>query len=299
MKNKGLVFAVVTAFISGISIFSNSVFVSTMNPVAFTFIRNTIVAVMLTIVLVMSGRRGEVHALAKNDWAKLALIGIVGGGIPFAMFFSGLSMIGAVNGNILQKTLFLWVALLAVPVLKEKISIIQLAGYSVLFLGLFVFGGTFTMVPAVGSYLILGATVLWAVEQVIAKITLKNVSPLLVAWSRMVFGLPCLLIYMAATGTVSSLLAITSALVVPCVVSSVLLVAYMGTWYNALSRAPATFVSSILVFAPVVTMLLGAGVFHKTITEQQVFNMVFLTLGLVLVSIDAVIRQRQRIGQPV
>ena len=58
----------------------------------------------------------------------------------------------------------------------------------------------------------------------------------------------------------------------PVIVSSVLLVCYMSTWYTALSKAPATLVSSILVFAPVVTALLQSAILHKAINRPTIYS---------------------------
>ncbi|OGG12033.1 hypothetical protein A2Z00_03300 [Candidatus Gottesmanbacteria bacterium RBG_13_45_10] len=284
MIKKGVALSLVTALISGIAIFSNSIFVSHADPLIFTIVRNALVALVLTGILVGMQQLEKLRSLTKKEWGLLVAIGAIGGGIPFAMFFTGLSMIGAVNGNILQKTLFLWIALLAIPILKERISKVQLLGYLALFLGMFVFGGSFRFVPAAGSYLVLGATILWAVENIIAKITLRSVSPAIVSWGRMVFGLPFLLIAVAVFGKMHMLVSPTALAPFPLVASSVLLVAYVLTWYTALSSAPATLVSSILVFAPVVTAILASGILHKGIAGQQLVSMILLTVGTLLVS---------------
>ena len=152
---KGINLAIATAVISGVSIFANSFFVSKTDPLTFTIVRNTVVALFLTAILAAFGFRQKLKNLTKKEWGKLIAIGAIGGGIPFALFFTGLSEIGALNSNIIQKTLFLWVALLAVPLLKERISKIQLVGYVSLFIGMFVVGGTIRFVSNTGTWLIL------------------------------------------------------------------------------------------------------------------------------------------------
>ena len=205
---------------------------------------------------------------------KLIAIGAIGGGIPFALFFTGLSEIGALNSNIIQKTLFLWVALLAVPLLKERISKIQLVGYVSLFIGMFVVGGTIRFVSNTGTWLILSATMLWAIENVIAKVTLKTVSPIIVSWGRMVFGLPFLFIAMAVMGKFPLLLSPAAYAPIPIIVSSALLTLYVTTWYSALALAPATLVSAILVFAPVVTALLGSVILKKNSCRTTTYELI-------------------------
>ncbi len=284
MIKKGIVLSFLTACISGISIFSNAIFVSHADPLIFSIVRNALVALLLTVILAFTKQTKLLRQLSRKQWGMLMLIGAIGGGIPFAMFFTGLSTVGAVNGNILQKSLFLWVLLLAVPVLKERISKTQLIGYIALFVGMFVFGGTYKLIPSTGAFLVLGATILWAIENVIAKISLEYIEPGVVAWGRMVFGLPFLLGAAAVFGKTPLLLQPSAYMLMPLVVSSVLLVLYVTTWYWALSKAPATVVSSVLVFAPVVTAVLGMVLFHKAFVGQQGINALLLIIGSLLVS---------------
>jgi drug/metabolite transporter (DMT)-like permease len=279
---KGIMFSLLAAGISGISIFANTIFVSKTDPLIFTIIRNMVVALLLSAGLVVSGQTKHLTTLSKKEWGKLLVIGAIGGGIPFALFFTGLASIGAVNGNILQKTLFLWVALLAVPFLKERISKVQLIGYATLFIGMFFFGGTFKIIPKTGTWLVLGATILWAIENVIAKITLKTVPSAVVSWGRMVFGLPFLFVAAAFFGKLGLLVNVTSYSLTPIIVSSILLTLYVTIWYRALSKAPATLVSSVLVFAPVVTAVLSLLILGKPIAGQQIAMITLLTAGTLL-----------------
>jgi len=63
----------------------------------------------------------------------LLLIGLVGGSIPFYLYFEGLSKISAINGAIIHKSLVIWVALLAIPFLKENMSKLQALAVFALF----------------------------------------------------------------------------------------------------------------------------------------------------------------------
>lgn len=280
---QGIKFALITAVISGISIFSNAVFVSKADPLVFAFMRNALVIVICSALLIGQSKLSLVAKLSLKQWGLLALIGIVGGGIPFALFFTGLSQIGAVSGNLIQKTLFLWVLLLAVPILKERVSRIQIVGYGVLLAGMFYSGSSISILPKMGTWLILVATILWAIEQIIAKLTLKTVDPLIVAWGRMVFGLPCLALAIGMSGKTGLLFSSPSYVITPLVVSALLLTAYMSAWYRALSVAPATLVSSVLVIAPVVTAILSRIVLHKPFVEGQILSSLMLVLGATMV----------------
>lgn len=280
---KGIQLALVTAVISGVSIFANGIFVSRTDPLIFAFVRNIVVFLFLSIWIITRSNITHVRSLAAKQWGMLLLIGIIGGGIPFALFFTGLSEIGAVNGNIIQKTLFIWVAIMAVPLLGERIYRLQFVGYAVILAGMFYFGGGITVVHKTGTWLVLAATVLWAMEQIIAKRTLSHVLPVIVAWGRMLFGLPMLfaaIVFLGKTGLLSQLSTNT---LTPLTVSAVLLTAYMTTWYSALKRAPAVLVSSVLVAAPVVTALLTRFVLQKPFKDGQMVSLTLLVVGVLFI----------------
>lgn len=269
--------------ISGVSIYANGIFVSKIDPLVFALVRNFSVALILTGLLAASKKLSQLKSLTKKDWGRLVLIGVIGGGLPFALFFTGLAQIGAVNGNIIQKSLFIWVAFLAIPLLKEKVKPVQWLGCGVLFISMFLVGGTYKFTAQAGSWLVLTATILWALENIISKITLRSVSPSVLSWSRMVFGLPVLATAAILTGKLGlTASALTS--VWPAVgVSAILLSVYMLIWYSALSAAPATLVSSILVAAPVVTALLG-GIFQGKLPAMgQMQSLLGLSAGVGLV----------------
>ena len=89
-------------------------------PIVFTAEKNVFVGLLIIGVLLFSWKWKEVKKLTKRELVYLSLIGIIGGSLPFYLFFTGLSMIPAINGAIIHKTLFIWVAILAIPFLKEK-----------------------------------------------------------------------------------------------------------------------------------------------------------------------------------
>jgi drug/metabolite transporter (DMT)-like permease len=71
-------------------------------------------------------------------------------------------------------------------------------------------------------------------------------------------GLIVLLGYLAITGRLGGLAAISGEALVWVLVTGVLLAAYVTTWFHALSYAPATTVTSLLVAGAVVTGVLSS-----------------------------------------
>ena len=133
--NKGIQLALLTATISGFSIFFSKLFVSKMDPVVFTTLKNIFVAFVLSGLLFRPALTAQFKKLTRQDWIKLVLIGVIGGSIPFALFFTGLTMTTASTGAIIHKTLFIWVAFLAIIFLREKLTFLQMIGYTLILWG--------------------------------------------------------------------------------------------------------------------------------------------------------------------
>jgi drug/metabolite transporter (DMT)-like permease len=276
--------ALITAVISGTNTFLAKVAVKALNdPIAYTTLKNVIVAALLIGLVIAFKKHKEIVSLTGKTWLKLLAIGIIGGCVPFAMFFIGLSRTSAINAAFIHKTLFIWVALLAIPLLKERLNNWQLGGILAIFGANLVIGGFKGFNYDVGELLIVGATILWAVENVIAKVTLKDVSALTVASARMVIGSLGLALIVAVTGGwAGALTGVSAAAWGWTLLTSVLLLGYVLTWYSALKLAPATYVATLLVPATLVTNILSAIFITHSFNAQLVGATALFAIGTVL-----------------
>ncbi|OGY42027.1 MAG: hypothetical protein A2Y67_03010 [Candidatus Buchananbacteria bacterium RBG_13_39_9] len=297
--NKGLSLVLGTALISGISVFLNKFAVAAIsNSDVFTTVKNLTVGLVLTCLILLPIYFSKLKSLKKGDWLKLFLIGVIGGSIPFLLFFKGLSLTSASSAAFIHKTLFLWVSFLAVYFLKEKLGRMQYFALALLFLGNFTMLGFKMFNLSQGELLVLGATLMWAVEFVIAKKVLVSVSAEIVAWARMFFGSIILLGYLVISGQAMNLMALNSNQWFWVAISSVLLLGYVLTWYKALAKLPAVVVTSVLVFASPITTCLELIISHK-INVYQVFGSLAIILagGLIIYSLkkaqDVPIRAEQ------
>jgi len=277
-----------TAAISGVSVFVNKFAVTSMSdPVLFTGLKNALVALVLVGSVFAFRKREELRALTKRDWTRLGLIGLVGGSLPFALFFSGLAMIPAINGAMIHKTLFIWVALLAAVFLRERLSPMQWLGVGTLFAANVAVGGFGGFSGSVGEFLVLGATLFWAIENIIAKRALANVSALTVASARMVFGSALLLVFLTVTGRIGGLADLTLVGFGWTLLTALFLVGYVLTWYNALKLAPASYVAALLVPATLVTNVLTAVFVTGALTDAALVSGFLMVLGAALVAVFA------------
>jgi uncharacterized membrane protein len=101
--------------------------------------------------------------------------------------------------------------------------------------------------------MILAATLLWAIEVVLVKHLLGSLAPRTLAAARMGLGTVVLLAWLAISGKVGDLAALSGDQLSWVLLTGLLLSAYVATWYAALSRAQAVDVTAVLVFGAVVT----------------------------------------------
>jgi drug/metabolite transporter (DMT)-like permease len=251
----GLAFA--TALISGISIFINGYAVKQLPDAAlYTTLKNGVAAFLLIGLAAMTVRPAEIRAMRRASWARLVVIGIVGGSVPFILFFTGLAQASAPSAAFIQKTLFIWVALLAVPFLGERLGFAQLGALAVLLIGQFLavppngvrWGGAETMIAT--------ATLLWAVEAILAKRLLAAVPSGIVAAGRLGIGLVVLVGYLAVTGKIGAIGALSAVQWAWALGTGLILSAYVATWFAALKRAPASLVTAVLVVGAPITAIL-------------------------------------------
>ncbi len=282
-KNKGYFLVFLTAIISGLSVFINKFGVSITNPDVFTGTKNIIVAIFLVCLLILLKDIKILKNLSGKDWILLLVIGLVGGSIPFLLFFKGLSLTTAAQGSFLHKTMFLYVALFAFIFLKEKINREFLAG------AIFLFSGSALLLKIIpysfgkGDLYIVLATLLWAGENVISKHLLRKFSGRLVAWGRMFFGSIFILMFLFATRQVSLMGALSSEQIIWVSITSILLFAYVITWYSGLKYVPVSQAACILLLGSPITTLLSASLLKSAIIPKEIFGALFTVLGIVFI----------------
>lgn len=275
---KGISLALATAVVSGASIFLNKFAVSGLNPFVFTTLKNVLVAVFLLSIIFLLKEFKNLKALSKKQWSQLALIGLVGGSIPFLLFFFALKLTSAVNAGFIHKTLFVWTLVFAVFFLKEKISKKFLAGAGLLFLGNILLFSNFAQI-GFADLLILGATLLWAAENVFSKHVLKELYGRTVAFGRMFFGSIFMLVFLLATGQLTEIAAISLDGFFWVLVTSGFLFLYVFFYYTGLKYVRASIAAALLMLAQPITALLSFAFLGQAITPLQALAFLLMIAG--------------------
>jgi drug/metabolite transporter (DMT)-like permease len=250
----GVGLAVVAACVSGLAIWLNAFAVKQVPDAAvYTTLKNGVAAVVLLVVAAPLVRGSDVRQVGRTGWVGLTIVGIVGGGIAFLLFFTGLAMASAPSAAFIQKTMFVWVAILAVPLLSERLGFVQIAALAALAVGQALVLPPRGVAWGMGETMILIATLLWAVEVVIVRRVLRAVPTSIVATGRLGIGLVVLVGYILFTGRIGGLLALAPQAWAWILLTGLILAGYVAAWFAALRRAPATIVTSVLVGGAVIT----------------------------------------------
>jgi drug/metabolite transporter (DMT)-like permease len=282
----GILLVLVTAVVSGVSTFVNAYAVGSTSSDAFVTVRNLAVAGMLVPVVALAAVRAAPRpALGRSDWMRLLAIGLLGGALPFPLFFHGLALAAAAGGattaSFLYRTLFLFAGVLGLAVLRERFRWPVLAGAALLLAGSYLLLSWTSPVWTDGSLYVLAATLLWAGEYTLSKATLARGIPSgTVALGRMGFGAAALSGYLALTAQWGHVAAFSPAEWGWVGLSALLLTAFVATWYAGLARVDLSVAAAVLVLGYPVTWLLAVGIQHTAPTWTAALGVASVALGV-------------------
>jgi drug/metabolite transporter (DMT)-like permease len=202
----------------------------------------------------------------------------------------GLSHESSGIGAVLTYTQPLFVFLLAVPFLKEKVTVIKLLGAGVGFVGVVVLSysgiGSFTFDSVL--MMLLGAF-LWAVAVVYYKKYLSHVDALITHFLQLAVGvLPLLLLNSTINGFT---------LPMDPVFAGILLYSSIGAlavgnivWLYLLRQEEATTLSASTLIIPAVALIFGWQLLGESLTVESLVGALLTLAGVCLVNIRAVSR---------
>lgn len=276
----GTTFAILTALVSGIAIVANKFFIINLDPTLFTAIRALLIGLGFLLISLFKNNF-KIRGFNKVSWKYLLTIGTVGGGMAFLLFFSGLKLTTAGRAAFLHKTLPLYIAFFAFLFLREKITKKQILAMSVMLFGTFlILSSQISFDVMIGDFLVIGATMLWAVENIIAKHAMtKKETNWVVTFSRMFFGSVFLFGILLLMGKVNLLFLITGEQMLYILASTAILFCYVGCWYYSIRWINVSKASALLLIAPVVTLILGCVLLGETVQYLQITGSILILFG--------------------
>ena len=293
LKNKevvGTFLVFLTAIISGFSIFANKIFIAKIDPLIFTALRGIFIG-LIFLILSFAYSHWNPKKFKKVSWNYLIAIGIIGGGIAFWMFFSGLKITTAGRSGFIHKTLPIYVLALAVIFLKEKISKKQILATLIMLTGLIILlltsitPASMWLNPTIGDLLVLGATILWAIEIVIArKAMLKGENNFVVSFARMFFGSLILFAIIIINNKWNIILELNFQQWIYIVTSTIILFFYILTFYWGIRYINVSKAAPILLISPIITLILGAVFLGEPYPAMQLLGSGIIIIGAYFIS---------------
>lgn len=294
-RGLGLTLVLATVLVSGVANFVNFRAVQGTDVDAWIAVRNLAVALMLVPLALLAGP-GARPRLRPADWARLAVIGLVGGAAPFLLYFHGFQMAaeegGAASASLGYRSLFLVATVLSLLFLRERVPKRFAVAAGLLFAGNVLLLSFTGPVWTDGTAFVLLATVLWACEYTMSKRVLARLPSGTVALGRMGFGAVFLVAFLGLTGQVTSIARFAPSDWMNLALSAVLLFAFVATWYAGLRTVDLPIASSMLVLAFPITWMLGVATEGNGATLGQLAGALVIAVGAGLVLWTFVVRGR-------
>jgi drug/metabolite transporter (DMT)-like permease len=281
----GVILVLATAVISGFSTFLNGYAVQGTSSTAFVTVRNLAVAGLLV-------PAGAFVLLRSRAWPTprqlglLAVVGLIGGAIPFVLFFRGLQLAAEAHGTLtasfVYRTLFLFATVFGVVALRERlhpraaVAAVLLLGGNLLLLSLV------SPVWTPGTLYVLAATVLWAAEYTVSKHLLRSIGGSTVALGRMGFGAVFLSIYLAFIGGWGAVGGYSPGQWMWVGMSAALLTGFVLTWYVGLARVDLGVATAVLVLAFPISWALSVVAAHTSAPPVTIVGAVAVAAGVVV-----------------
>lgn len=285
---KGAALALIAAVVSGVSVFINGIAVKLADPIAYTLLKNLGAFAFIAALVLALGEVRYFRNLNRKQWLTLAIIGIIGGSVPFAMFFYGLSLGGAAVSSFIFRSLFVFAGVFGYLILKEKPEPQDVAaGFAILIGNALLVSGD--MIVGTGQLLVFGATILWALEYTVSRKALADIHPRALMASRLLFGSAILLGYLGISGSLASLSSLSYETLQWLLLTSLALGAFMAAWYASLKYLPVLKAAAILAFGGIITWLLELFFHGKALSPAEMAGFFMIALGAAIAAriIDA------------
>ncbi len=284
-ENLGTLFAILAAIVSGIAIPMNKLFIVKLDPTIFTALRSLIIG-LIFLFLSLHQSKFSFKSFKKVNWKYMLLIALIGGSIAFLLYFNGLKLTTSSRAAFLHKTLTFYVVILGFLFLKEKISKSHWVALGLMFFGVALIYLTqikpaeLWQNPSLGDLLVIVATMLWAVENIIARKTLsEGATNFIVSFSRMFFGGLILFGFLILTNKYQALLNLDPIAWRNIGISTAVLFSYVFFWYWSLKLINASKAATFLLLSPVISTMFGFLLFKEPLPLLQLIGSAMILIG--------------------
>lgn len=223
-------------------------------------------------------------------WGQLALAGLFGGCLFFALQNLGLASTTASKASLIQSSVPALIALLSVPILKERIGLERGAGVAASMLGVAIIviagdGSTLAGGTTIGDIIMLGCALSWAAYTIEVKGLEGRVSPLVLSTASVGFGALFMIPFAGYELVTQAAPALT--------ITGGLAIAYLGLvasaapfllWNFAISQLDASEAATYINLVPVVAVVSAVVLLEETLLPVQLAGAVLVLGGVWIAS---------------
>lgn len=176
---------------------------SGVDPLNFSY-QILIAAALILLAYGLYKEANQIFHLPISTISMIALIGVLGSGLVYALGGLGLKYTTVTNYSFLIQTGVFFTAMLAFFFLKENLKPMKVALLGMLLVGVYLITTKGNLVvPAQGDLLVLLAALAYAITSVLAKIALRNVPTITFTAYRLLFGGVSLILFLILIGRFS------------------------------------------------------------------------------------------------
>lgn len=222
--------------------------------------------------------------LARRDWARLVVLGVVGHCMYQLLFLGGVKRTSVANGSLILGTTPVVVALLTAWAGHERVPPRRWVGAAISFLGLAIVVGQkvdWSTSGHLGDALMMASTVCWATYSVASVPILRTHSPLVVTGYSIAIGalLYTLVAMPVLVGVEWTTISPLSWLLMTASAVFALAFAYL-IWYTSVQRAGSTRTAAWSNVTPVIAILIAAVWLGEPIALNHVIGSAAIFTGL-------------------
>lgn len=255
-------------------------------PFTLVWLRYFIAFLFLYAVLKGSERKkGERLTLNKSQWLLLVWIGFIGYFVSISMQFVGTKLSNAHTGSLITSATPAFIVIFAYFILKEQLTFRKLLSTAIATVGVVIVIGFDLTVNdyMLGSIILVGAAITWALLSVYVKVASKQLSSLAITTYAVLFGLlfttPVMVVELSREPIFyeSSL-----------IIAGVLYLGIVSTafafflWNKGLELMDASVGSLFFFFQPLVGTFLGWLLLNETLTVRFFIGAFFIMIGVVI-----------------
>jgi len=253
-----------------------------MEPAQLLFYSSSAATMLLGAVLLVRGRLREALPRDRRDVARSVGLGVLNPFLYYAILFRAYDLLPAQVAQPLNYTWAIALALLSIPILKQRIGARDIVGGLVCYAGVVVIstGGdllSFSVASRLGVFLALASTVVWALYWIYN--TKDDRDPVVRLFVNFAFGLPFVAVYCAVVSgfVVENPAGLLGAAYVGVIEMGVAFV----MWLSALRLSENTArVGNLIFLSPFVSLF-----FIRSLVGEEILGATILGLALVVAGI--------------